>query len=742
MNLQESWHPDYAPHADTGSGFILDETYLRGKYGENITEHLQFPADCLAPYAELLEVGKERKWSEKEFRMVNLSVMVMMESLESKIQDGRPLRDDGHSWAWHAHTVALECAKLGVSPETVAEAYDHDVIEDTVEYPDGPQITQGDLRTIFTSYDQEGVLAASVSLFTKLKTTNLKRNEPHETHRRLYGLIRHKAESVTVKLVDRKNYLETCDPIQQKLKREAKARETMDYYVPLAVGLGLHKLAQELAELSVQYLASRNVDGKVELPFATAAYENVLSDIQEAVKFYKTEADLSGIVDVNGRVPDAGDAYKLTHGRVDNLTEAWIPAYLTIVLKQEHAKSAISTDLSFVRSATPIMLFLKENSIISDHEYRQYFNLLGAGVQRTIHIDIVSHGIPIRLRFVREDQEIIWQSSVLDLVDGSEVSELQYEAAKQKIAQLKDVYEYYIEEEMRTKQLFGNINECLMKGTTEVFIHSDRINRRMVLPANATALDMAYLLDRKGGYIPIIERKVGDSWQSVSVNSEIRSAGVYRVRVGDAARLSPAMLDAVHTRYGKDRVQALLKARLKKGNYDAILAQGLIDRGERVVDSLYQRYARDQGDENIDLATDVVVARNAINRVLMKEYLAPPNDTDRVLNFLLRVGLGDLPVDTGRTSIVWWVVEELYDHQSTRENVVLKLPNTPGQLNRVTRALRNLDINIANIGSSSDYRLRTRKKIAKRTSSVVVTLDKDNYDKFIAAGGMSLFDGD
>jgi len=733
MNGFHERHINYAPSTDTQSGGLLDEIYLRNKFPEDITTHNEFPADCLEYHQAILAEAKKQHWTDNDYDHFWLSEAVAIESLSwkrSKVQD---VRFDKASWLSHALFVALKNIQLGLSPSTVIEAPMHDSIEDTLEYPQGPQITQEAIARLFDAYDPS--IAISIGLETKKKVAfsgkNLtKRNEPHETHFRLYAIVAHKAESACTKLHDRLHWLMTAGSMPLEKRRE-KDRETLDYYVPLAVGLGLHDLAQELSTLSIG-LEKTGKTEPVSLPFSDDAYDEAIIALSRATEEFRTKNN-ANIPGVFARRPNINDAHTMTHGKLDMLADAHLPAFVNIVLGDGNGRGSGQSDEAFFSIARPLMLEFWDKNLIMESEYMDFLRRVRTGVRRTMHVEIYVAGVPVRLRFSTQTDELEWEASVLDTVPRREVLDQKRRAAEKKIDRLKRIYQYYLDQHMGTKKFLTNIRECLVRRTIDVVVVDGQGQRAVVLPANATAFDMALIdiPDDKDGFIGVIRREIEkDVWEIVDPKAELENNGIYSIELSKNKTITASTLDAVQTEYGKDQVQKLLRERLRAG--EETITEGVIDRGVRIVVELYKKYAQEKRNKDSELLADVYLVKRLIKKLVKeKAYSRHIMKGDFRLNFLLRVGIGDLPVDTARTSIVWRVVRHLYKHQNARRSFSVSLSDRPGALHAVTGALKKKKVNIASLIPRPDYRLSTTSSHGTPKVQAQIKVTKVDLDRFM-----------
>jgi RelA/SpoT family (p)ppGpp synthetase len=159
------------------------------------------------------------------------------------------LRDSGEPYITHPIAVVQTLAELRMDPEALAAGLLHDVAEDTefgIEY----------IRTHFGP-----VIAKLVDGVTKLKKIQEKtsksdapvNNQRAESLRKMMMASIEDLRVLIIKLADRLHNMRTLGG-QKEHKRRRIARETLDYYAPIANRLGIWRIKSELEDLSFRYL--------------------------------------------------------------------------------------------------------------------------------------------------------------------------------------------------------------------------------------------------------------------------------------------------------------------------------------------------------------------------------------------------------------------------------------------------------------------------------------------------------
>ena len=159
------------------------------------------------------------------------------------------LRDSGEPYITHPIAVTEILTELRMDPEALAAGLLHDVAEDTdfgVDY----------IRTHFGQ-----TIAKLVDGVTKLKKIQEKKNkidapvsnQKAESLRKMMLASIEDLRVLIIKLADRLHNMRTLGG-QKEHKRRRIARETLDYYAPIANRLGIWRIKSELEDLSFRYL--------------------------------------------------------------------------------------------------------------------------------------------------------------------------------------------------------------------------------------------------------------------------------------------------------------------------------------------------------------------------------------------------------------------------------------------------------------------------------------------------------
>jgi GTP diphosphokinase / guanosine-3',5'-bis(diphosphate) 3'-diphosphatase len=153
-------------------------------------------------------------------------------------------RDSGDPYSNHPIAVANILTELKLDSATIATGLLHDTIEDT----------HATYETIKNEFGQEvadlvdGV--TKISVFENQATSISKA----ENFRKLILATSKDIRVLLVKIADRLHNMRTINAISNKEKKERISKETMEIYAPLADRMGMHRIRDELEDLSFEVL--------------------------------------------------------------------------------------------------------------------------------------------------------------------------------------------------------------------------------------------------------------------------------------------------------------------------------------------------------------------------------------------------------------------------------------------------------------------------------------------------------
>jgi len=215
------------------------------------------------------------------------SAIVRAYQVAAEVHEGQ-YRLSGDEFITHPLAVAEILADMGMDPTTIVGALLHDAVEDT----------DASLEDLRESFGDE--VAEIIDGLTKIAKFSFRSSEAAqaENYRKMMVAMARDVRVIIIKLADRLHNMRTLDPFPVE-KRENKARETIEVYVPLASRLGMFQVRTELEDLGFRYLYPKRYDEIVELtnrrqPERDAYIQDVVADIREHLDQAKISAEVSG----------------------------------------------------------------------------------------------------------------------------------------------------------------------------------------------------------------------------------------------------------------------------------------------------------------------------------------------------------------------------------------------------------------------------------------------------------------
>jgi len=156
-------------------------------------------------------------------------------------------RESGDPYSNHPIAVANILTELKLDSATITTGLLHDTIEDTY----------ATYETIQKEFGQE--IADLVDGVTKISVLENKANSNSkaENFRKLILATSKDIRVLLVKIADRLHNMRTIDAIEKIEKKERIAKETMEIYAPLADRMGMHRIRDELEDLSFKVLNNK-----------------------------------------------------------------------------------------------------------------------------------------------------------------------------------------------------------------------------------------------------------------------------------------------------------------------------------------------------------------------------------------------------------------------------------------------------------------------------------------------------
>ena len=156
-------------------------------------------------------------------------------------------RDEGVPYIIHPVAVAKILTDLKLDSATITTGLLHDTIEDT-------KVTYESVKKEFG--EEVANLVEGVTKISALEN-KASSDSKAENFRKLILATSKDIRVLLVKIADRLHNMRTIDAISQIEKKERIAKETMEIYAPLADRMGMHRIRDELEDLSFEVLNNK-----------------------------------------------------------------------------------------------------------------------------------------------------------------------------------------------------------------------------------------------------------------------------------------------------------------------------------------------------------------------------------------------------------------------------------------------------------------------------------------------------
>lgn len=397
---------------------------------------------------------------------------------------GDQKRASGEPYYTHPVEVAAILADMRMDTATIITAILHDTLEDT-------DATFDDLAKIFG--EEVATLVNGVSKLTRIESQTVEGKQA-ENFRKLVLAMSEDIRVLLVKLADRLHNMRTLHHIDKPEKRRRIARETIEIYAPLAERIGLHKIKEELEDLSFGHLnpeARESITNRLTFlrKEGTEIVKLIIKSLTGLLKDVGIEAD------VTGREKTRYSIWrKMQRKNVSFEQLSDIMAFRVVVDDIEQCYHA----LGIIHGEFPTV----------PGRFKDYISTPKPNGYRSIHTTVIGP----------ENQRIEIQIRTDDMHREADLGVAAHWAYKdgKKQADMKDIKQYrwmrelldIIEQEAKPEEFLENTKMELFQD--QVYVFSPR-GDLIELPSGATPIDFAYA----------VHSAVGDKCVGSKINGRI-----------------------------------------------------------------------------------------------------------------------------------------------------------------------------------------------------------------------------
>ncbi len=467
---------------------------------------------------------------------------------------GAQKRASGDLYFSHPLEVAGIMTEMKMDAATICTALLHDTVEDTVA-------TLEDIQHLFG--DEVARLVDGVTKLSKIEFQSAQEKQA-ENFRKLVLAMSEDIRVLLVKLADRLHNMRTLHHISKPEKRKRIALETIEIYAPLAERIGIHKIKEELEDLSFGELNPE-------------ARESILTRLT-FLRAEGGEAIVGRIIgELKKKIGEAGITADI-HGREKTRYSIW---------KKMQRKNIAFEQLSDIMAFRIVVADIQEcyHALGVIHglyptvpgRFKDYISLPKPNGYRSLHTTVIgpeNHRIEVQIRTPEMNEEAElgvaahWaykSDGKIDKTDGRQYRWLR---------ELMDI----VEHESKPEEFLENTKLELYQDQVFCFTPNGDL---IALPRGATPIDFAYAVHSKlgdqtvgakvnGRIIPLNTQLVnGDQVEITTSKSQTPSPNWERfVVTGKAkARIRRFVRQQQHDEY-KNLGKAMLQKVLKQEGYD------------------------------------------------------------------------------------------------------------------------------------------------------------------------------
>ena len=380
-------------------------------------------------------------------------------------------RLSGEPYLSHPLAVAHRLAEMGFDEATIAAGLLHDTVEDT----------KATIEEIDEQFGEE--VADIVDGVTKISLIPFESKEEAQAEniRKMILAMSHDMRVLMVKLADRAHNMSTLD-FQKPHKQKRIAQETMDIYAPLANRLGLHRIKQELEDLSFKYLR----------PDLYGQITKWLDDNQVVERHIidKVVTRLEDLLKSNG-------IHGTVYGRIKHKYSIYKKMqHLSLTLDEMHDIMAFRVLVADIKDCYAVLGLVHSQWKPVHGRFKDYISMPKANGYQSLHTTVIGpEGERIEIQIRTEDMHRQAEHGVASHWLYKEKGRVNPKDLEQ-FSWLREIFERQ-RDEADSKEFMLSLRLDLFKD--EVYVYTPRGDVKE-LPEGATPLDFAFHIHTKVGH--------------------------------------------------------------------------------------------------------------------------------------------------------------------------------------------------------------------------------------------------
>ncbi len=237
----------------------------------------------------------------------------------SKIHKGQ-IRRTGHPYITHPSAVALILTEMKMDHETIMAALLHDVIEDS-------EINKSSLGKEFGRAVSE--IVDGVSKLSKIFDSQAQAQA--ENFQKMALAMAKDIRVILVKIADRLHNMRTIGVMSSEQRRRI-ARETLDFYAPIANRLGMNNVKNELEELAFQALYPLRAESISKAVNSRSNKKELMDEVTASILGALNREGINA--EVNGRQKNAYSIYRKMKAQRKSFSEIMDVFGIRIIVDQ------------------------------------------------------------------------------------------------------------------------------------------------------------------------------------------------------------------------------------------------------------------------------------------------------------------------------------------------------------------------------------------------------------------------
>ena len=237
----------------------------------------------------------------------------------SKIHKGQ-IRRTGHPYITHPSAVALILSEMKMDHETIMAALLHDVIEDS-------EINKSSLGKEFGQTVSE--IVDGVSKLSNIFDSQAQAQA--ENFQKMALAMAKDIRVILVKIADRLHNMRTIGVMSNEQRRRI-AKETLDFYAPIANRLGMNNIKNELEELSFQAFYPLRAESINNAVNSRSNKKELMSEVTGSILAALNREGINA--EVNGRQKNAYSIYRKMKAQRKSFSEIMDVFGIRIIVDQ------------------------------------------------------------------------------------------------------------------------------------------------------------------------------------------------------------------------------------------------------------------------------------------------------------------------------------------------------------------------------------------------------------------------